>query len=292
MNIFAVIVTFNCEILNLKNLIKSLISQKVSIIVVDNNSNENLDLNDLDITKLIKLDKNYGIAKAQNIGISFSIDLGAEYIIFFDQDSTIPNTFISDISFDYFNLKKNDINVGLIGPRFIDKRNNLYQKSIDYSSGKRKYIDVSRINSPVRSTLIISSGTFVSTSTICQIGLLKEEYFIDYVDTEWCFRAENLGFSNFVSSSALMFHEVGDGMIKNRFFQTPLYSPFRRYYIARNAFFMLDEKHIPTSVALRQILVNFFQQIIILLYSKNKFLHFRFFFKGIFDGLKKIMKRN
>ena len=115
---------------------------------------------------------------------------------------------------------------------------------------------------------------------------MRENYFIDYVDTEWCFRAESKGYSNYISSRAVMKHAVGDNMIENRYFKTPIHSPFRRYYITRNAFYMLKEPHIPKGVAIRQIFVNFIQQIIIIINEKNKKGYIMSFYSGVKDGLK------
>jgi rhamnosyltransferase len=66
---------------------------------------------------------------------------------------------------------------------------------------------------------------------------MRENYFIDYVDTEWCIRAEAMGYKNYVSSKAVMKHAIGDNILKFKYFNVPVHSPFRRYYRVRNAFY-------------------------------------------------------
>ena len=283
-----VVISFNPEIENLKNLVNQLLIYKnILVYVVDNASSFNVDVGIQDERlKLIKLKENTGIAKAQNVGIDYAEKNNAEYIVFFDQDSTIPDNFINDLMFDYKQLEIQGLKIGAIGPRFMDERFSFFYPSINYNNGKRERIDTENINKPTKSTLLISSGSLVSTSTLLNVGLMRENYFIDYVDTEWCFRAESKGYSNYISSRAVMKHAVGDNMIENRYFKTPIHSPFRRYYITRNAFYMLKEPHIPKGVAIRQIFVNFIQQIIIIINEKNKKGYIMSFYSGVKDGLK------
>lgn len=287
-NIGVVVISFNPEIENLKNLVNQLLIYKnILVYVVDNASSFNVDVGIQDERlKLIKLKENTGIAKAQNVGIDYAEKNNAEYIVFFDQDSTIPDNFINDLMFDYKQLEIQGLKIGAIGPRFMDERFSFFYPSINYNNGKRERIDTENINKPTKSTLLISSGSLVSTSTLLNVGLMRENYFIDYVDTEWCFRAESKGYSNYISSRAVMKHAVGDNMIENRYFKTPIHSPFRRYYITRNAFYMLKEPHIPKGVAIRQIFVNFIQQIIIIINEKNKKGYIMSFYSGVKDGLK------
>ena len=287
-NVGVVVISFNPEIENLKNLVNQLLIYKnISVYVVDNASSFNVDVGIQDERlKLIKLKENTGIAKAQNVGIDYAEKNNAEYIVFFDQDSTIPDNFINDLMFDYKQLEIQGLKIGAIGPRFMDERFSFFYPSINYNNGKRERIDTENINKPTKSTLLISSGSLVSTSTLLSVGLMRENYFIDYVDTEWCFRAESKGYNNYISSRAVMKHAVGDNMIENRYFKTPIHSPFRRYYITRNAFYMLKEPHIPKGVAIRQIFVNFIQQIIIIINEKNKKGYIMSFYSGVKDGLK------
>ncbi|EFV9420182.1 glycosyltransferase, partial [Shigella flexneri] len=99
-NIYAVIVTYNPELKNLNALITELKEQNCYVVVVDNRTNFTLKdkLADIEKVHLICLGRNEGIAKAQNIGIRYSLEKGAEKIIFFDQDSRIRNEFIKKLS--------------------------------------------------------------------------------------------------------------------------------------------------------------------------------------------------
>ncbi|MBR7718233.1 glycosyltransferase family 2 protein [Acinetobacter nosocomialis] len=289
MRIKAIIVTFNPKA-NVVNLINNLKRQNVTPIIVDNGS-INFDFkiieNDLDCY-LIRLYENFGIATAQNKGIEKALELGTDYILFFDQDSTISDNFVNDILNDYSFLSRKNITIGALGPRFIDERNKFYYKSIGISKyGLRTKYDVSNISEPFHSYLLISSGSLVSVDTLKNVGLMRDKYFIDYVDTEWCIRAESKGYNNYMSAKAIMYHTIGDNIKQNKWFKMPVHSSFRRYYIIRNSFYMLKEPYIPKLFVFHQLFINIIHQFIIIYVAKgNRFNYLKSFLRGVKDGLK------
>lgn len=291
----AIIVTFNPNFNNLSNLVTQLERQNVKSIIVDNgskNSDFSSIVNDNKI-ELILLNKNLGIATAQNKGIEKAIKLDAEEIIFFDQDSSIPENYIENLYKDYKLLLENDINVGAIGPRFIDDRYDFFYKTISVAkNGLRIKHDVSQIKEPLHSTLLISSGSMISVDTLNKVGLMRDNYFIDYVDTEWCLRAEALGYQNYISAKAVMRHTIGDNVINLKFFNVPVHSAFRRYYRVRNAFYMMREPHVPIMLAVREVFFSFIHQIILISFEKDKSGYLKSYFSGLKDGIKQKESNN
>ena len=77
----------------------------------------------------------------------------------------------------------------------------------------------------------------VRTSAFSQIGKMREDYFIDYVDTEWCIRATSNGFTLLGVGGELMAHKLGDGFAKiwfGRWRWVAKYQPLRYFYAFRN----------------------------------------------------------
>ncbi|MEQ1109499.1 glycosyltransferase family 2 protein [Acinetobacter seifertii] len=293
MIIFSVIVTFNPSE-NIFLLVRKLVEQNVLPIIVDNGSKDfNFsDLIDNPNIYFIGLDSNLGIASAQNIGIKKALELGAEYILFFDQDSVIYDGFVRDIVDDYQLILRRNSKIGAVGPRFIDGKNNFYYKAISVSKyGLRVKYNVSEITKPFNSILLISSGSLISVNTLKKVGLMKDKYFIDYVDTEWCMRAEALGYKNYMSSKAIMRHTIGDNIRQTKYFTMPIHSSFRRYYIIRNSFYMLKEPHIPNIFVLHQLVINVIHQFLIIYMVKGRRLEYmKSFINGFKDGLKNFFK--
>jgi rhamnosyltransferase len=123
-NVGVVVISFNPEIENLKNLVNQLLIYKnISVYVVDNASSFNVDVGIQDERlKLIKLKENTGIAKAQNEGIEYALADQVEYVLFFDQDSTIPDNYLNDLLDDYISLQNQGIKVGAVITLYARKK--------------------------------------------------------------------------------------------------------------------------------------------------------------------------
>ncbi|HGH5399394.1 TPA: rhamnosyltransferase [Raoultella ornithinolytica] len=287
-NIYAIIVTYNPQLAKLKELVISLKQQNVNPLIIDNGTLEENDLESLrDIAYVISLGNNEGIAKAQNIGIRFAKENAADGVIFFDQDSEISDNFVESLISDYISVSKYDNNIGMIGPTFIDSRYKFYYKQILLNRfGVRKKIDPAKLSTPFKVSIIISSGSFVLMSTLDSVGYMDERFFIDYVDTEWCFRMLSKGYSIYVSTSAIMEHAIGDKMINFGGLHIPVHSPIRRYYRMRNAIIFLNYKHIPLLLKLRDNAMNLIHQTLIIINEKDKRENLKIAYKSIIDGLK------
>jgi rhamnosyltransferase len=91
---------------------------------------------------------------------------------------------------------------------------------------------------------VITSGSLIPLAVHAAVGPFRDEFFIDYVDSEYCFRARARGYRVLRTTQPLMWHTIGApsrhtvlGVSK----WTTNHSPDRRYYIARNDTVMLRE---------------------------------------------------
>lgn len=289
MNIVSVIVSYNPN-QDILRLISCLKKQGVKTILVDNNSDNKQIIDELKKSNeatIIELSSNTGIANAQNIGSDYAIKIKAEFIVFFDQDSTIDDFYLGNILKDYLFLKDKGINIGTIGPRFIDGRYNFFYPALKLNKlGLINKISVSDLKEPLEVSVIISSGSLVEVEIFEKIGKMRDEFFIDFVDTEWCFRALNLGYKNYVSSTAIMQHAIGDDVIKIFSFNIPVHSPQRRYFRIRNLFYMYRINYIPKILTLKLMMSNFLHQVLLIVLKGNKLDYVKFYYKAILDGFK------
>ena len=73
---------------------------------------------------------------------------------------------------------------------------------------------------------------------------MRSNYFIDHVDTEWCFRAKKAGYYLIGVPTSRLEHQLGDAVKKVWFFgfrHVMYHSPLRDYYMFRNTFLMLHD---------------------------------------------------
>ena len=286
-----IIITYNPDIGKVNSLIQSIVLNKDSfVIVVDNKSLNIKDFSNLftseNVVHSVFLEDNLGIAFAQNMGIKKAIELGASHILFFDQDSKISNNFVDDLISDYEKISVENTKIAAIGPRFIDENKGFYFPALRFNKyGLIDKISVENIQEPIEVSFLISSGTLVSVAALEEIGNMKEEFFIDYVDTEWCFRALSKGYKLYMSEKAVMRHSVGDDTIKLLNFKIPVHSGYRRYYRVRNLFFMWKMPYIPKILTSKLMVTNFAIQILLFLLKDKKIDYIKYYFKAIKDGI-------
>ena len=89
----------------------------------------------------------------------------------------------------------------------------------------------------------------------------REEFFIDDVDTEFCFKCIGAGFDIFIIRGTYINHFIGT-ITKRRYFFTKkaleLHSPLRLYYIVRNGSYLKQEyqKLFPQHIAICQKVIK------------------------------------
>lgn len=250
MKTIALIVTYNPDLPTLYKQINLTLDQVDEIIIVDNSSRNIKEFDSLVSDKkiyIIILEQNFGIGYAQNIGFQKAIELKASYILLLDQDS-VPS---SDLLLRLKNVIMAD-DLLACGPSYLDIRSERQSFFVIEQNNipRRWYPNKGKLNpneSPVVSTaFLISSGTLIRASYLAQVGGMRSSYFIDHVDTEWCFRARNAGFRISGVPQAVMEHSLGDEVRRVWFFgwrQVSYHTPLRDYYMFRNTLLMLKDTH-------------------------------------------------
>ena len=283
----AVIVAFNPDVQFLLNLCLSLINQVDYVILVDNGSAHfDLQSNKIKNLHIIRLKKNVGIASAQNYGIQKLIELNIQYVIFFDQDSIVPGCLINILLNNFIDYSKHG-KVAAVGPVFYDYRFLFYYPHVVLNRfGVRRKITLKPEDQVANVGFIMSSGMLTSTKVLLDVGFMKDELFIDYVDTEWCFRAISKGYEIYAIPSASMEHAVGDDNIHFLYWRLPVHSALRRYYRMRNMFYLFKLPYVPVVLKLREFIVNNIHQLIIVIQSDNRRSYLYCWFKALSDGVK------
>jgi rhamnosyltransferase len=216
---------------------------------------------------------------------------GATRVVFFVQDSVVPECFVEDLSAALSQMKS-VTKACAIGPVFFDIDKNFTYPLIKLDKyGLRRRIIAQSEVSPIEVSMLISSGTLMNLDILKQVGLMNESFFIDYVDTEWCLRAISLGFKFYAVPSVRMGHSIGDRSISLFGRHIPLHSSFRRYYRVRNATLMLKLPHVPKLLAFRELCVVLAQQIFfIAVVGSDRMGHASSLARGLYDGIMSVDK--
>src|SRR5262249_43948355 len=84
---------------------------------------------------------------------------------------------------------------------------------------------------------VITSGSLISLATFQSVGGFRDDFFIDYVDFEYCLRVRAHGYRVIRTVEPLMKHAIGNPVEHNicwRTTYTSNYPPLRQYFLIRN----------------------------------------------------------
>jgi rhamnosyltransferase len=233
-------------------------------------------------------DSNVGIAGALNYGFSLAAMQGAEFVVTFDQDSQPTGNHVEVLASTWKILaQQGKQKVGAIGPSFFDDRGSFFQypfyRANDLRIQKIFPEDAGDVT-PVDA--LITSGMLVPVKMWKEGLKFRDDLFIEYVDTEWCFRASAAGYRHFGCFAVSMRHQLSDanaakflGMIFLK------YSPIRRYYYFRNSLLFVACGYVPFAYKPR-LLMGLVVRLLAMPFVDDKPLaSLAYALRGLFDGV-------
>ena len=246
----AVLVTFNPDLNRLESLLKALMPQVLSVILVDNASSNDMrrwtsSLFPVSNLHLIVNEANLGIATAHNLGMEAARNIGAGYFILFDQDSSPPGNLVAALFGIHRDLERKGMKVGVVGPNYTDERNPDRPAFFQLKGFRMVPVICHDEDNVVAADFLISSGALFSMSTLSLVGGMEESLFIDHVDHEWCFRAKSLGYQSFGACKVHMSHALGEEPIRFLGRKILNHGALRHFYIFRNTIWMLKRSYVP-----------------------------------------------
>jgi rhamnosyltransferase len=234
--ICAVVVTYHPDA-EFPTRIDRILQQVGALVIVDNGSDEaeTRMLRDVaanpSITLILNSD-NLGIARALNIGVERAVTRGFEWALLLDQDSSVDEHLVDTLFAVYAAYPARD-QLAVVGGGFRDADTESPEPPHEAHANRWEELES-----------VITSGSLIPLRAHAAIGPFREEFFIDHVDTEYCFRARAKGYRVIRTRKPVMTHAIGAitrhsvlGIKKWTF----NHSAERRYYIARNDTVLLRE---------------------------------------------------
>ncbi len=255
----AIVVTHHPDITPLLTMLGQL-NRETSFLVVDNQS-PNIERLEESITAydnclgINKRESNEGLARALNIGIKRATENDCDYIFLFDQDSSLCETYVDRMVAAYREVRDfKAASIAAIGPRIINPQtgrqtpfklfNRLWRRA------NRPY---ARLETHFNADFLITSGTMLIAEHLPHIGLMREDYFIDNVDLEWCFRARSMGYDLVGTNKAILYHQIGERSLNPlvRAGVMAQHKPSRTYYSSRNRIHLYTRRYAPIGWIIR-----------------------------------------
>lgn len=274
----AVVVTYHPPPTFLEN-IAALGTQLHHIVVVDNGSSGGAVqlLQALEARQdctVIRNHQNLGIAAALNLGVTFAMEAGFDWIATFDQDSRVSDGFIGQMLAS-FQQASHPETIAIVAPTYIDRESGVHGPLMRARSGEILHT--------------MTSGSMMPSSAIGILGAFDESLYMDYVDIEFCLRARRKGM-RIIQSPAILFHSLGritNHRLFGRSFGATNHSAARRYYITRNRLRLLMQYTADWPWVWRDIKAMLAEAAKIILVEDNKWRKFQAMAAGTSDALSR-----
>jgi len=286
-NIHAIVVTYCSDTDLLVEQFNCLLSQVNKIVWVDNASPRELrnikDKWPSERLNTIWLDQNQGIGAAQNRGIERALADGATHILLMDDDSLPAPDMVSSLMFSI----QSRPDAAAIGACHTDTRRNLERTPFSRVEGWRlRWLMCNDSENKVwEIDHVIASGCLIPVSALNDVGPMREDFFIDWVDTEWCFRAKGMGFKIYGDCSALMRHNLGDSVINILGLEIPRHQPWRHYYQSRNFILMCKSGSVARRIKLNMAFRQFKRFLVFSILVPGRWRYFSMWVRGVTDGI-------
>jgi rhamnosyltransferase len=243
----AVIVTYQPDLRVVEQVIGVLLPQVEAIYVVDNGSTDETArrlqlLLAAPNCELVLLGRNYGIATAQNKGIARALSTKLDYLLLLDHDSMPASDLAPRLLHALQQLRAEGRRVAAAGAMWVDERSGRRGQFYRVRRGRIIGIPCADESAPVQVDFLIASGCMLSMAAVRDIGAMRDDLFIDHVDTEWCLRARVSGWQLFGVPAARLAHSLGDSGRRiwfGRWRDVGVHSPDRNYYEVRNTLLLL-----------------------------------------------------
>lgn len=282
--VFCVVVAYRVRGEVLRAALDSIRGQATQVIVVDN-TEAGAAPPDVGDARYLPLGDNLGIAAAQNRGIELALAEGADYVWLSDQDTVYPHDFVRSMLAAADTCRERGIRFAALAPAFFDTHAGKVRPFIRHAPFIEGFTPEPGPNLVADA---IASGTLIPAEALRTVGTMREDFFIDWVDIEWCWRARRLHGLEIVGvGDVVIQHALGDGLVPFLGRRITVRSPLRHYYIIRNALYLA--LHSPATAPALRLQLAFRALLWTGLYPvvapTRKAAHLRACFRGFVDGL-------
>ncbi|SDN68136.1 rhamnosyltransferase [Methylobacterium phyllostachyos] len=194
---------------------------------------------------LLSAGHNIGIAAALNRIAASARDAGAETLLLLDQDAEPPENLAAGLLAALGALRRAGIPAAVVGPAPAPAAGH---KAPAYPP--RPGVPENGALAPVQ--FLATSGSLIDLAAFERVGPFRDDFFIDGVELEWCFRAWSRGYGCYVARDVAIPHRVGGGVIRAFGIAMPRQPLFRMATYLRNAVYAWRLPHVPLRWKLAQ----------------------------------------
>lgn len=223
--------------------LKDITYKNYKIIVVDNasldNSVEILKSTYSDEIILIDLKENLGFAGGNNEGIKLAVKENADYVLLLNNDTIVDKNFLQAL------VKRAEENekTGIVGGKiyYFDDKNLIWYAGAKINSftGSTRHIgvdqyDEGQFNKVIDVDYVTGCLMLLPVEVIKKVGMMNEEYFLYYEETDWSVRIKKAGYKLLYEPQSIIYHKVSSSTKKINYVMSYYYDRNSYYFIMKN----------------------------------------------------------
>jgi GT2 family glycosyltransferase len=171
------------------------------------------------VIHLIANEKNLGFAKATNQGLKYS---SGEYLLLLNPDTEVRREAIVKL----VHFMENNPDVGVAGPQLLNGDGSRQNSIANFPSLATELLNKSLLRwifpnrfpgkerdypEPIEVESVIGACLLTRREAIERIGMLDEDYFLFFEETDWCYRMKKAGWKVYHVPQSKIVHFQGKG---------------------------------------------------------------------------------
>lgn len=267
-------------------------SRKIDqIIVVDNASSDGtadmLATQYPEVT-VLSLPENGGVGGGYAAGLAHAaIAKKHSWIWLLDDDSVPPPDGLQKLLDGLQYLTEGTAQTAILAPLCVDLKTSMSYPGLSWQ-GRRLVPTPGDPSQPLTFVdSVISSGSLIRKEAVEAVGLPRVDFFMDFVDYEYCLRVRRSGFRIAVVRDSILDHEIGEQTTFNILGRKKFWAdhaPWREYYMVRNETFTIWQ-HYPQLITKGFVVYKFSRHAAgIVLFGKQKLACLGMMCRGFLDG--------
>lgn len=288
---YIVVVTYNPDLGVLRRQFARLDEEGLRVVIVDNHSRYSAEISALALKfafHFISFPTNEGVAAAHNRGIEYVRSKGGRFLVLLDQDSIPGKYAFANLAHAYVTLSAG-VKVGAVGSSYTLQEGYLGSSFVRFGWFHFRKLFCHPDSLAMHEVdFLISSGTLIPISVVNDVGAMREQLFIDHVDTDWFLRAKYCGYRFYGCCASRMSHALGERTVKvwlGRWRTVPVHKGFRYFFMFRNSMWLYRQRYAPakwiSADVMRLIYIFLFSGVLVSSRKEN----IRWICKGIKAGL-------
>ena len=261
------------------------------IIVIDNGSTDgtrSLIAKEHPEVKLICLPENQGVGAALETGLSYAaLEKSHNWVWLFDQDSEPEPEGLERLLSGLGFFEGTEESVAILAPTSVHPSSQTVYPGLCFERGKFVPVVADAASPAVQVDMVISSGTLIRKEAILRVGMPRADFFIDFVDFEYCLRLRRHDFKIVVIRESKLNHAIGDATSRKLFGRIrhgTNHAPWREYYMTRNETFTMWHFYSGVRTKAFTLYRIAWHMMDVFLFSRDRFACFAMIYRGFVDG--------